>query len=182
MGAPYREPQHGDGRTGYPEALRGLGQTPCAMSTASPRGRRRARRWDVTSPGSLTRTRGWEGSHPGRLETGLTVSRCSRGSATWLGTRGRGPRPRTRKWGPHGPRSVSTQPQCFHRRVSFCPETGRPLVSRVITTPFFNFWNFLNFLSFAVMMDSQDGCWWEGDGDSLLQLSKFSELFFFFFL
>ena len=28
-------------------------------------------------------------------------------------------------------------------------------------------------------MDSQGGCWWEGGGDSLLQVSKFSELFFF---
>lgn len=37
VGALYQEPQHGDGRTGCPEALRGLGQTPCTTSTVSPR-------------------------------------------------------------------------------------------------------------------------------------------------
>ena len=56
---------------------------------------------------------------------------------------------------------------------------GRPLVSGVITTPFFNFLNFLNFFFFAITMDSQGGCWWEGGGDTLLQVSKFSERFFF---
>ena len=33
----YQEPYHRDGRTGCPEALRGLGQTPCVTSTVSPR-------------------------------------------------------------------------------------------------------------------------------------------------
>lgn len=132
----------------------------------------------VTSPGSLTRTRGWEGSHPARLETGLTVSHCSRGSTTCPGIRGRGPRPQNPEAGAARPQQCGHTAPVFSQACLFLPRNGAPTVSGVITTPFFNFWNFLNFLSFAVTMDSQGGCWWEGGCDSILQLSKFSELFF----
>ena len=88
--------------------------------------------------------------------------------------------PRTQKRELHGSNGCEHAALvCLHMCVSFCLEMGRPLVSGVITTRFFNFLNFLNFFFFC----SNDGfTGWllvGGGGDSLCQVSKFSELFFF---
>lgn len=85
---------------------------------------------------------------PARLETGLTVSRCRQESATWLGTRGRGPRPQSPEAGAARSNSASTPPWRAYTRVLFLPRNGAPTSQRAITTPFFNFLNFLIFFFF----------------------------------
>ena len=87
--------------------------------------------------------------------------------------------PRTQKRELHGSNGCEhTALVCLHTCVSFCLEMGRPLVSGVITTRFFNFLNFLNFFFFAVTMDSLGGCWWEGVVTVSVKFLNFLNCFF----